>query len=89
MKERKKERHLRQWKNESCLRWESNPRHSALRTDSLHVCFKIELSLEVDAVTLLGQTRHNIFFIFVLFDEHNSIKMNTYAYMQLTPLQLT
>ena len=29
-KERKKERHLRQWKNEneSCLRWDSNPRHS-------------------------------------------------------------
>ena len=36
-KERKKERHLRQWKNEneSCLRWESNPRHSVLRTDAL------------------------------------------------------
>ena len=29
-KEEKKERHLRQWKNqnESCLRWDSNPRHS-------------------------------------------------------------
>ena len=28
-KERKKERHLRQWKNEneSCLGWDSNPRH--------------------------------------------------------------
>ena len=36
-KERKKERHLRQWKNgnESCLRWDSNPRHSVLRTDAL------------------------------------------------------
>ena len=33
-KERKKERHLRQWKNEkeSCLRWDSNPRHSVLQT---------------------------------------------------------
>ena len=32
--ERKKERHLRQWKNEneSCLKWDSNPRH---RTDAL------------------------------------------------------
>ena len=37
MKERKKERHLRQWKNEneSCLRWDSNPRHSVLWTDAL------------------------------------------------------
>ena len=37
MRERKKERHLRQMKNEkmSCLRWDSNPRHSALRTDAL------------------------------------------------------
>ena len=36
-KERKKERHLRQMKNEkmSCLRWDSNPRHSALWTDAL------------------------------------------------------
>ena len=39
-KERKKERHLRlirQWKNEneSCLKWDSNPRHSVLRTDAL------------------------------------------------------
>ena len=36
-KERKKERHLRQWKkaNESCLRWDSNPQHSVLRTDAL------------------------------------------------------
>ena len=35
--ERKKERHLRQWKNEneSCLRWDSNPRHSVLQTDAL------------------------------------------------------
>ena len=35
--ERKKERHLRQWKNEneSCLRWDSNPQHSVLRTDAL------------------------------------------------------
>ena len=35
--ERKKERHLRQWKNEneSCLKWDSNPRHSVLRTDAL------------------------------------------------------
>ena len=35
--ERKKERHLRQWKNEneSCLRWDSNPRYSVLRTDVL------------------------------------------------------
>ena len=33
-KERKKERHLRQWKNEneSCLRWDSNPRHSVVCT---------------------------------------------------------
>ena len=37
MRERKKDRHLRQMKNEkmSCLRWDSNPRHSALRTDAL------------------------------------------------------
>ena len=38
-KERKKERkrHLRQRKkeNESCLRWDSNPQHSVLRTDAL------------------------------------------------------
>ena len=36
-KERKKERHLRQWKNEneSCLRWDSNPQHSVLQTDAL------------------------------------------------------
>ena len=36
-KERKKERHLRQMKNEtmSCLRWDLNPRHSALRTEAL------------------------------------------------------
>ena len=35
--ERKKERHLRQWKNEneSYLRWDSNPRHSVLQTDAL------------------------------------------------------
>ena len=35
--ERKKERHLRQWKNEndSCLRWDSNPWHSVLQTDAL------------------------------------------------------
>ena len=35
--ERKKERHLRQRKNEneSCLWWDSNPRHSVLRTDAL------------------------------------------------------
>ena len=35
--ERKKERHLRQWKNEkeSCLRWDSNPQHSVLWTDAL------------------------------------------------------
>ena len=28
---------MRQWKNEneSCLRWDSNPRHSVLRTDAL------------------------------------------------------
>ena len=34
---RKKERNLRQWKNEneSCLRWDSNPRHSVLQTDAL------------------------------------------------------
>ena len=36
-KERKKERHLRQWinENESCLRWDSNPRHYVLQTDAL------------------------------------------------------
>ena len=40
-KERKtpeKERHLRQWKNEkneSCLRWDLNPRHTVLQTDAL------------------------------------------------------
>ena len=36
-KERKKERHLRQMKNEKmiCLRWDLNPRHSALRTEAL------------------------------------------------------
>ena len=35
--ERKKKRHLRQWKNEneSSLRWDSNPRHSVLETDTL------------------------------------------------------
>ena len=35
-KEGKKERHLRQWKNEneSCLRWDSNPQHSVLWTDA-------------------------------------------------------
>ena len=35
--ERKKERHLRQWKNEneSCVRWDSNPQHSVLQTDAL------------------------------------------------------
>ena len=35
--ERKKEKHLRQWKNEneSCLRWDLNPRHSVLQTDAL------------------------------------------------------
>ena len=30
-KEKKKESHLRQWKNEkneSCFRWDSNPRHT-------------------------------------------------------------
>ena len=32
---RKKERHLRQWKNESSLRWDSNPRHSVLQIDAL------------------------------------------------------
>ena len=36
-KERKKERHLRQWKNEneSCLRWDMNPRQSVLQKDAL------------------------------------------------------
>ena len=35
--ERKKERHLRQWKNEneSCLRWDWNAQHSVLQTDAL------------------------------------------------------
>ena len=37
--ERKKERHLRQWKNEneSCLRWDLNARHSVLQTDALPI----------------------------------------------------
>ena len=38
-KERKKERHLKQgngkMKNESCLRWDSNLRHTVLQTDAL------------------------------------------------------
>ena len=42
-KERKKERHLRQWKNEneSCLRWDSNPRHS------VHVHVHVDLNVHV------------------------------------------
>ena len=34
-KERKKERKQWQMKNESCLRWDSNPRHAVLQTDAL------------------------------------------------------
>ena len=34
-KERKKDRHLGNEKM-SCLRWDLNPRHSALRTDALN-----------------------------------------------------
>ena len=38
--ERKKD-NLRQWQNEneSCLRWDSNPRHSVLQTDACSHCF--------------------------------------------------
>ena len=34
---KKKERHLMHWQNEneSCLRWDSNPRHSVFQTDAL------------------------------------------------------
>ena len=44
--ERKKEKHLRQLKNEneSCLRWDSNLQHSVLRTDALSTELPRQLS---------------------------------------------
>ena len=62
-KGRKKERHLRQWKNEneSCLRWDSNPRHSVLyltNTCTITCTFfpKIQILLKYSTCTLCVST---------------------------------
>ena len=54
-KERKKERHVRQWKNEneSCLRWDSNPRHVFLCLIYMYVHVHEHLYMYINACTCI------------------------------------
>ena len=63
-KERKKERKTDtrdngKMKNESCLRWDSNPRHSVFQTDALPTELPRQLSCQGSNTRLLGEGRGN------------------------------
>ena len=73
-KESKKERHPRQWKNEmSCLRWDFNPWHSALRNNNYDKNMEPYVLWVGPIVKTKGWTNYCSFYTFHVFFWWNNV----------------